>query len=167
MDLCATQAAIRAGYSPRSAEVTASRLLRNAKVAAAITEAQKARSERTEITQDRVLQELAAMAYYDPADLVSTPMNGPADIAKLPEHVRRAIIGWGWDRHGNFTLKLSRKTPALDLIGRHLGMFVEKHEHAGPGGGAIQLNVIGPGGAPPPLPPGFLETARQVVEGSG
>ena len=63
------------------------------------------------------------MALYDPAELVQTAINSPADIAKLPERVRRAIIGWSWDRNGNFVLKLSPKTPSLELIGRHLSLF--------------------------------------------
>ena len=58
VDLNATQAAIRAGYSAKTAEVQGSRLLGNVKVAAAIREAQEARSERTGITQDEVIQGL-------------------------------------------------------------------------------------------------------------
>jgi phage terminase small subunit len=131
VDLNATQAAIRAGYASRSADVTGARLLGNAKVAAAITSAQSKRSERTEITADRVLLEWGYLGMYDPADIASHPMTGPADIAKLPEPVRRAIVGWGWDKHGNFTLKLASKQSALDSIGKHLGMFVEKVEHSG------------------------------------
>ena len=55
IDLNATQAAIRAGYSERSAASQGERLLRNDEIAAAVAEAQKDRAERTEVTQDRVL----------------------------------------------------------------------------------------------------------------
>lgn len=55
IDLNATQAAIRAGYSAKTAEVQGSRLLSNAKVAGAVQAAMDARSERTEITSDYVL----------------------------------------------------------------------------------------------------------------
>ena len=58
IDLNATQAAIRAGYSPKTAEVQGSRLLGNAKVREAVETGMKARSERTEITQDEVIQGL-------------------------------------------------------------------------------------------------------------
>ena len=58
VDLNATQAAIRAGYSKKTAEQQGARLFRNVKVAAAIQEAQEARSERTGITQDEVIQGL-------------------------------------------------------------------------------------------------------------
>ena len=58
IDLNATQAAIRAGYSPKTAEVQGSRLLGNAKGREAVETGMKARSERTEITQDEVIQGL-------------------------------------------------------------------------------------------------------------
>ncbi len=131
VDLNATQAAIRAGYSKATASRIGPELLGKTCVAEAIAEARHARSERTQVTADRVLKELAAMALYDPAELVQTAINSPADIAKLPEQVRRAIIGWSWDRNGNFVLKLSPKTPSLELIGRHLSLFKDN------------LNVIG------------------------
>ncbi|WP_339119187.1 terminase small subunit [Halomonas sp. BMC6] len=69
IDLNAKQAAIRAGYAERSAEVTASRLLSNAKVAAAIQERMGARSERTDITADKVLQRWWEIATADAAEL--------------------------------------------------------------------------------------------------
>jgi phage terminase small subunit len=65
IDLNATQAAIRAGYSEKTAQVQSSRLLSNVMVAAAIAEAQSARSERTEITQDMVVRELAKIGFSD------------------------------------------------------------------------------------------------------
>ena len=55
IDLNATQAAIRAGYSPKTAEVQGSRLLANAKVREAVDIGKEARSERTGITQDEVI----------------------------------------------------------------------------------------------------------------
>ncbi len=69
VDLNAKQAAIRAGYAERSAEVTASRLLSNAKVAAAIQERMSARSERTKITADMVLDRWWEIATADAGEL--------------------------------------------------------------------------------------------------
>jgi phage terminase small subunit len=126
IDLNATQAAIRAKYSVKSASDIGRELLRKTPVADAIAIAMAERSARVNITQDRVLRELAAMAYYDPADLGNERIEKPSDIAKLPEHVRRAIIGWSWDKHGNFVLKLASKTPNLELIGRHQSMFKDR-----------------------------------------
>lgn len=130
VDLNATQAAIRAGYSEKTAHAQGHDLLKHPEVAERIGVLMAERSARTQISADRVLEELAAMAFYDPAD-IAAPMlagervavTGPADIPNLPEAVRRAIVGWGWDRKGNFTLKLSPKTPSLQLIMQHLGML--------------------------------------------
>ena len=58
IDLNATQAAIRAGYSKKTAKQQGQRLLTNVDVQAAVTEAKETRSERTEITQDEVIQGL-------------------------------------------------------------------------------------------------------------
>lgn len=70
IDLNATQAAIRAGYSPKTAAVQASRLLANAKVSAAVACAMAERSKRTGITQDRVLMELAKVAFIKLTDII-------------------------------------------------------------------------------------------------
>ena len=89
--------------------------------------------EEFEINQDRVLSELAAMAFYDAGDLVIEDAKGrpvdiksPADIRKLPERLRRCIVGWSYDRRGRFILKLANKTQNLELIGRHLAMFIDR-----------------------------------------
>ena len=119
-DLNATQAAIRAGYSAKTANEQAPRLLVNVSISAAIQAEMNKRSVRTEITADRVLREVSHMALYDPADIAGASVSGPQDIPSLPEDVRRAIIGWSWDKQGNFILKLSPKTPSLELLGRHL-----------------------------------------------
>lgn len=126
VDLNAAAAARRAGYSERTARNIGQENLTKPDIAAAIAEAQQRRSERTEITSDRVLAEWGRLALYDPADIAQQPMSGPRDIARLPENVRRAIVGWGWDSQGNFTLKLANKQAALDSIAKHLGMMTER-----------------------------------------
>ena len=131
VDLNATQAAIRAGYSAKMAGRIGQNLVAKSHIARAIAERRQARTERVEIQQDDVLRELAAMGMYDPADIASANISGPTDIAKLPESTRRAIIGWSWDRQGNFVLKLSPKTPSLELLGRHLGMWKDEVTHKG------------------------------------
>src|SRR5215469_1569992 len=68
VDLNGKQAAIRAGYSPKTAEVQASRLLRYAQVQAALKAAMEARSKRTQITADRVVTELAKLAFANLGD---------------------------------------------------------------------------------------------------
>ena len=129
VDLNATAAYERAGYAAKGAAARsgAARLLTNANIQSAIQEVRGAVSERTQITADRVLQELALIGFLDPADLAAIgSASGPEIIPELPEHVRRAIVGWSWDKAGNFTLKLAPKTTALELLGKHLGMFAER-----------------------------------------
>lgn len=70
IDLNGTQAAIRAGYSARSASVTAAENLAKPNVQVALQKAQLARAQRTEITADRVLKEIWAIAIADPRELV-------------------------------------------------------------------------------------------------
>lgn len=65
VDLNATQAAIRAGYSAKTAGQQGERLLKNVEVQSAVSAAQQARSKRTNITADRVLQELAKIGFSD------------------------------------------------------------------------------------------------------
>ena len=77
VDLNATQAARRAGYSAKSAAGRGSRLLRNPAVAAAIEKAQDQRAARTQVSADRVVTELAKVAFGDPRRLFSW---GPAGI---------------------------------------------------------------------------------------
>jgi phage terminase small subunit len=68
IDLNGKQAAIRAGYAAKAAEVQASRLLRNAKVRVALEDAMQARSKRTTVTTDRVITELARVALANVRD---------------------------------------------------------------------------------------------------
>lgn len=89
-------------------------------VKAAIEEGLKRQFEKLEATALDVKREIARMAMFDPAHV--TGVTCPEDIARLPEDVRRAIVGWSWDRQGNFTVKLA-KEGALEMLGRHHGLF--------------------------------------------
>lgn len=93
IDLNATQAAIRAGYSEKTANEQGARLLANVSVQEKIAELKAERAKRTEITQDSVIQELAAVARAE--------VKGVRAVDKLK---------------------------ALELLGKHLGMFVERYE---------------------------------------
>lgn len=106
VDLNATQAAIRAGYSPRTARAQGHRLLTDADIAAAIEAAQAERSERLRLTADDVLRGL---------------------------HEEATFVGEGSSH--------SARVQAWAHIGKHLGMFVDKHEHTGPGGSPLPVAV--------------------------
>lgn len=134
-DFNATQAAIRAGYSEKTARRIGSENLSKPDIQTAIRSRLAGHMSKLEITQERILTEMARMAFYDPAELIGLKMDdqgnliglsGPQDIANLPEDVRRAIVGWGYDRNMIFTVKLADKSKALDQLARHLGLFNDK-----------------------------------------
>ena len=102
----------------------AGRLNKNEQVQRRIAELQAAAVEKTTITQARVVEEITFLALMDAGDLAGiTRMSGPEDVKKLPENVRRCIVGWSWDKAGNFTLKIADKLAALDKLARYTGMY--------------------------------------------
>jgi len=136
VDLNATQAAIRAGYSKKTAEQQGNRLLGNVKVAADIASSQANRSQRTEITQDRVLAELAKIGFSD-IRKVLTPGGGIMDPHEWDDETAGAIASFEAvtvhrgeeDENGNKVpehiskFKTWDKLAALEKLGKHLGMF--------------------------------------------
>lgn len=123
VDLNGTQAALRAGFSPKSAAMHAVRMLRNEKIAAAIREAMQLREKRTRVTADRVLIEIERLAMWDPADVAD--VKSPEEIKNLPEEVRRAIVGWTWTKDGRFVIKLAKER-GLEMLARHHSLFNDK-----------------------------------------
>lgn len=167
IDLNATQAAIRARYSSRTAASQGERLLRNVEVDTAIKAAMKAREQRTHITQDRVLQELARIAFFDirrlyrddgtmkdPHEMDSDTAAAIASIEVKEEMERGEEVDEELEdqphggalkrRRGNlvagYTLKTKvfDKGSALQLAMRHLGMLNDKIAHTGPTGGPVE-----------------------------
>jgi len=105
----------------------------------AVAEAMAARQQRVQIDQDRVLKEIANVAFADTTQVVNV-RNGRVNIVEtdlLPEDARRAIAEIHETVSGSGTslrVKLHDKIKALELLGRHLGMFVDRKEISGPGG---------------------------------
>ena len=139
IDLNATAAAKRAGYSNKTAYSQGQRLLKNVEVEAAILKAQAARSKRTEVTADRVLQELALIGFADMATYLNLAdgkverrdwSNLPAGATKVIQEITQEehTGGRGHDVGGvrRTKFKLHSKLDALEKMGRHLGMFTEK-----------------------------------------
>jgi phage terminase small subunit len=154
VDLNATRAATVAGYAAKSASVEGVRLLGNAKVAAVIGQAMDARAKRTEITQDRVLKELARIGFSDMRKLLKWTGNNPQmdlqaaedsgeieisvanfvqlfDSDELDDDTAACISEISQTKDGALKVKLYDKRAALVDIARHLGMFVTKVEHSG------------------------------------
>lgn len=149
VDLNATQAAIRAGYSLHTAAAIGCELLAKPEIAAAIRAALAERQRRTAITADRVLEELARVAFVDPRgffgsdgslkrleDLTEEQAAALASLDMLEEYAgsgqERQQIGWVKK------IRFWPKIGALRLLMAHLGMLIERHEHSGPDGGPIE-----------------------------
>ena len=142
-DLNATQAAIRSGYSVRTANEQGARLLANDSVADAVARAKAERSARLGLTQDRVLQELAAVAFARMPDFAEWGDDGqinlkPSDgltedqaaaVAQVTETEKfiKSVDKGEQLMSRERSIKLHDKLAALKLLGQHIGMFAERH----------------------------------------
>lgn len=154
IDLNATQAAIRAGYSARTARQIGDENLSKPDIAAAVKKAMDERVARTEITQDMVLRELAKIGFADMRKLLRWTGNRPQmdedaaedsgeveisvanfvqlfDSDELDEDIVGAISEISQTKEGALKVKLHDKQAALVNIGKHLGMFTDKLDLSG------------------------------------
>ena len=136
IDLNATQAAIRAGYSARTANEQGARLLAKVSVAAAVQAEMDKRAKRTEITADRVLKELALLGFANAEEYFIWGPDGVTikDSAELTPEQTAAVAEVSQtvtEQGGTIRVKLYDKRASLELIGRHLGMFKDVVEHKG------------------------------------
>jgi len=106
-----------------NARTNSSAILREPEIQAYLAARRLEISEITGVTAERVIQEMAKVAFFDPAEIVAHEIKTPEDIGKLPEHVRRCIVGWKWDRFNNLVLILADKLSALDKLAKHLGLY--------------------------------------------
>jgi phage terminase small subunit len=132
----ATEAAIRAGYSPRSARSTASRLLTKANIAAAVADAQRSAAGRAGISADAIVRELRALGFANLRDILLAAPDG--DLSRLTAEQAAALRevkveetieerGEGGTRTvRRLTFKLSPKLPALAKLGDLIGLFSAK-----------------------------------------
>ena len=136
IDLNATQAAIRSGYSKNSAKEIGYENLTKPHVQAYIAERQEKLQERTEISLDRVVKELALIAFQDPRRMFSG--NVLIDLDEMEENVARVLAEVTvtkertQDGDANVTelvkLKVYDKTKALDMLMKHLGGYKEDNK---------------------------------------
>lgn len=142
VDLNATAAAVRAGYSEKNAGKLGPRLLVTPKVRAAIDKRLLARQARVEVTQDRVIEELARIGFANMMDYVTVQSDGDAyvDLSKLTREQASAIAevvvdeyteGRGEDARDvkRVKVKLIDKRGALVDLGKHLGLFSQPQKH--------------------------------------
>ena len=91
-DLNATQAAVRAGYSAKTAHSIGPRLLEHVDIAGALAEASQARQARTGITQDRVVAELALLAFSDVSHYTVDNQGNVVLSPDAPPTAYRAVV---------------------------------------------------------------------------
>ncbi len=141
VDLNATQAAIRAGYSQKTARQIGDENLSKPDIAEAVQEAQVTRAKRTEVTQDEVINDLRELRDIcmgrKPIRVTEVIKNAQAGTAESVEVDVNAF-------------EPTAANKALELLGKHIGMFKEKLEHSGPDGGPIPtmpttIQLVAPG----------------------
>jgi phage terminase small subunit len=149
IDLNATQAAIRAGFSERNASRIATQLLGKSHVGAAIAAAMKKRADENKLDADRVLKELMRLAFFD----IGKAFNDDGTIKllhEMDEGTRRAIVGLevlAIDADGAQIgtlrkVKFADKKGALDTLAKHLGLLVERVKVSGDAENPIRLMVM-------------------------
>lgn len=135
IDLNKTQAAIRAGYSKKTAYCQGQRLSKNVEVKKYIEKLIKARTERTKITQDKVLREMYHLGFSNIKNYIQASTAGFIsfkDMDKISEEDARAIEVIKVNlKQGTIEFKLHSKTKTIEMMGRHLGMFIDKVQQVG------------------------------------
>ncbi len=146
VDLNATQAAIRAGYSAVSANKIAAENMVKPDIRARIDKAMAERSKRTGINADRVLRELGRIAFIDPSQVIDLntaevkPDAGKDDLAAIAGVKVKYVPHKDFDDDGEPVIeqaiereiRLADKLKALELLGKHLGMFKDGPDGAAP-----------------------------------
>lgn len=133
IDLNATQAAIRAGYSPDTAYSIGQENLKKPEIKARIDKAMAERSRRTGVNADRVIMELAKIAFVNAANVIDHKTAtvksdaSPDDTAAIQSVKVKTFGEDGLERE----IKMADKLKALELLGKHLGMFKDKLELSG------------------------------------
>ena len=125
-DLNATQAAIRAGYSKKTARSQGARLLTNVDILEAIQEAKEERSERTKIDQDYVLTNIQKV------------IERCMQVQQVDNCLTQTEDG---ELAQAFMFKEQGALKGLELLGKHLGMFKDKIEHSGDPNNPINMSL--------------------------
>lgn len=165
VDFNASKAALRAGYSEKSAAKIGSQLLEKTGVKEAIEEGLQERKKNLEVTAEKVINELSMIAFAKGSDfarVVEKTITKPilnesgekigekeytyedveiSPTDSLPEEKKAAIAGIKRTKHG-IEISTVDKLKALELLGRHLALFTDKIEHSGALEGVVVLPAV-------------------------
>ena len=135
VDLNATRAAIRAGYSQDTANRIGPENLSKPEIQEEVQRLMESRAKRTEVTADRVLLEFARIAFSNPKDVMDWGPNGIVlkDSDELGVDVIPAVAEVSETQSSQahtIKIKMHDKVGALTQLGRHLGMFSDKIQHS-------------------------------------
>jgi len=140
IDLNATQAATRAGYSKKTAYSMGQRLLKKVEIQKELQKGMDKRAKKVDITADRVLEEIAKMAFSNIQDFITVNDDGTAcvDLSGMTREQAAAIqevtvdqyVDKSMDEDGErvkkIKFKLADKKGNLELLGKHLQLFNDK-----------------------------------------
>ncbi|MCK4783334.1 MAG: terminase small subunit [Desulfobacteraceae bacterium] len=155
----ATECIRRAGYKTKYPDKMASQLLGNTRVLSEIEKDRIKREERTNITKDMVLKELSLLMNSDLRNYIDIDPNTGAIRAKgfdeMPEGASRALKSIREDRvikedadgkkvtvYDKVKFDLYDKVRVIELVAKHLGMLVERHEVTGEDGGPVKIEYV-------------------------
>jgi phage terminase small subunit len=132
VDLNATQAAVRAGLSAKTAHSSGPRMVKAPRVQAFIAAALARREAKLELTAERVLLELARVGLFDIGGAYG-PDGQLLELAQMPEDVRRALVGLESEQLDTddgpsgkvVKVRFADKIKALELLGKHLKLFTD------------------------------------------
>lgn len=145
IDLNATQAAVRAGYSANGATVWGHKLRHDPRLVPLIEKAIAGASRKARLTAERVLEEMARLALFDPAEMYDDAGN-LLPVRQMPPHVRAALASVEVETVGETKrtakLKLWSKPDALRMLGQHFRLLRDVMEHSGPEGGPIETRSV-------------------------
>lgn len=154
-DKNATQAAIKAGYSKKTAYSQGARLLSNVGISRAIQIGMNKQIKKFEVTTDMVVQGLAAAAELDVLDLYNED-GTLKPISEIPEHIRKNIVGIdtveeyeGYGRNKKWVgtakkVRFEDRTKSRELLGKFQKMFVDVKEISGRDGKPIAVVSVNP-----------------------
>lgn len=147
VDLCGAAAAVRAGYSPKRSNVRALLILRRPRVRAALKAAQEVRSKKVNITAERVLEELATIAFADVTSYLEQDKRGTKlkRFEDMPAGSTRALEGVSESRGpqgDRVAVKLNDKQRALDKLCAHLGICKEQLDLTGKVDTELTIKVV-------------------------
>lgn len=155
VDLNATQAAIRAGYSAKTARQIGEQNLSKLDIAAAISAAQVSRSKRIEVDADYVLHRLVEIDQMDVLDILTDDMS-LKPVSEWPKIWRQYLSGFDLSEIFEGTgdqremvgilkkIKWPDKVKNLELLGKHVGVqaFRDRVEHTGKNGGPVEVATL-------------------------